>query len=162
METRADEVTDVYGPEGDEFKKRVLSGYGSLAILNALYQNLPPAELRAALLGALSRLPEISLVAEDGELATIERSGKSSERYRARRPPRQHPDVPDVHRGCRTGAYSVMCSEIGEQRDERLECAGPMRLRLLLLIRQLGRRALGSFGLTCGDEDRVVAEAVLA
>ena len=45
-----------------------------LAILNALYQNLPPADLRAALLGALSLLPEISLVAEDGDLATIERT----------------------------------------------------------------------------------------
>ena len=127
VETRAEEVTDVYGPEGEEFLERVLAepstneiavraypagvrtygdesqpidmyrdqydemprdpdallawfdaqtpdGYEGLAILNALYQNLPPADLRGALLGALSRLPEITLVAEDGELATIQRS----------------------------------------------------------------------------------------
>lgn len=127
METRAKEITAVYGPEGDEFLQRVLGepstsessiraypagirqygdvsqpidmyrdqydemprdpadllawfeeqtpgGYAGLAILNALYQNLPPADLRAALLGALSLLPEISLVAEDGDLATIERT----------------------------------------------------------------------------------------
>lgn len=30
--------------------------------------------MRAALLGALSRLPEITLVAEEGDLATIQRS----------------------------------------------------------------------------------------
>ncbi|MFJ5000160.1 hypothetical protein ACIP5T_18555 [Microbacterium sp. NPDC088619] len=127
VETRADEVTGVYGPEGEDFLERVLAepstnedsvqaypagvrtygdvsqpidmyrdqydemprdpdalltwfeaqtpdGYAGLAILNALYQNLPPADLRAALLGALSRLPEFTLVAEDGELATIQRS----------------------------------------------------------------------------------------
>lgn len=126
VETRADEVTDVYGPEGEEFLEGVLAdnpsknsvraypagvrtygdvsqpidmyrdrydemprdpdallawfeeetpgGYEGLAILNALYQNLPPADLRAALLGALSRLPEITLVSEDGDLATIQRA----------------------------------------------------------------------------------------
>lgn len=127
VETRANEITGVYGPDGDEFLQRVLGepstsessvqaypagvrdygdvsqpidmyrdqydemprdpdelltwfeqqrpgGSAGLAILNALYQNLPPADLRAALLGALSLLPEISLVAEDGDLATIERT----------------------------------------------------------------------------------------
>lgn len=126
VETRADEVTGVYGPEGEEFLEGVLAdnpsetsvraypagvrtygdesqpidmyrdrydemprdpdallawfeaetpdGYEGLAILNALYQNLPPADMRAALLGALSRLPEITLVAEEGDLATIQRS----------------------------------------------------------------------------------------
>lgn len=128
VETRADEVTGVYGPEGQDFVGRVLgeqgasreasvsaypagvrtygdlvqpidmyrdqydemprdpaalldwfkaktsNGSAGLAILNALYQNLPPADLRAALLGALSRLPEFTLVAEDGELATIQRA----------------------------------------------------------------------------------------
>lgn len=127
VETRADEVTGVYGPRGEEFLERVLAepstqeasvrsypagirtygeeaqpidsyrdqydemprdpdalldwfeartpgGYVGLAILNALYQNLPPADVRAALLGALSRLPEFTLVGEDGDLATIERA----------------------------------------------------------------------------------------
>lgn len=131
VETRADEVTGVYGPEGQEFLDSVLAeprfdeasvraypagirtygeetqpidlyrdrydemprdpdallawfesqapgGYAGLAILNALYQNLPPADLRAALLGALARLPEISLVAEDGDLATIQRTNADS------------------------------------------------------------------------------------
>ncbi|MDF2559182.1 MAG: hypothetical protein K0R99_628 [Microbacterium sp.] len=127
VETRSDEITGVYGPDGQAFLESVLAepqfdeasvtaypagvrtygeetqtidqyrdqydemprdpdallawfesqtpgGYAGLAILNALHQNLPPADLRAALLGALSRLPEISLVAEDGDLATIERN----------------------------------------------------------------------------------------
>lgn len=127
VETKANEVTGVYGPGGEDFLERVLGepdtsedsvraypagirmygeqaqpidmyrdqydemprdpdallawfeaqtpdGYAGLAILNALYQNLPPADLRAALLGALSRLPEFTLVAEDGELSTIQRS----------------------------------------------------------------------------------------
>lgn len=56
------------------FETQTPDGYAGLAILNALYQNLPPADLRAALLGALARLPEIKLVAEDGDLATIERN----------------------------------------------------------------------------------------
>lgn len=128
VETRTDEITGVYGPEGEEFLQGVLAepstsensvqaypagvrdygdtsqpidmyrdqydemprdpaallawfeeqtpgGYAGLAILNALHQNLPPADVRAALLGALALLPEIALVAEDGDLATIERSG---------------------------------------------------------------------------------------
>lgn len=127
VETKADEVTGVYGPEGEEFLRSVMAepqhgeasvraypagiraygdvtqpldmyrdqydemprdpddlltwfeaqtpdGYAGLAILNALYQNLPPADLRAALLGALARLPEFTLVSEDGDLATIERN----------------------------------------------------------------------------------------
>lgn len=125
MESKADEVTDVYGPGGEEFLQRVMAepstsedsvqaypagiqnygdhsqtidkyrdqydemprdpdallawfetrvpaGYAWLEILNALYQNLPPADLRAGLLGALSLLPDITLVAEDGDLATIQ------------------------------------------------------------------------------------------
>lgn len=132
VETMAEEVTDVYGPEGQKFADSVLrepgatteaqvsaypagvrtygdvkqpidtyrdqynemprdpkallswfqantpDGYAGMAILNALYQNLPPADLRAALLGALSRLPEFTLLAEDGDLATIQRANAES------------------------------------------------------------------------------------
>lgn len=127
VETRADEVTGVYGPDGEEFLQSVRAepsgrgasvqaypagirnfgdesqpidmyrdqyddmprdpdallawfraqtpaGHAGLAILNALHQNLPPADLRAALLGALSLLPEFTLVSENGDLATIQRS----------------------------------------------------------------------------------------
>lgn len=127
VETRADEITGVYGPGGEEFLASVLAepstssdsvraypagirtygdlkqpidmyrdhydemprdpdellawfqssttdGSAGLVILNALYQNLPPADLRAALLGALARLPEFTLVSEDGDFATIQRT----------------------------------------------------------------------------------------
>lgn len=127
VETRADEITGVYGPEGEEFLRSVMAepqfaeatvtaypagirtygeekqaidmyrdqydqmprdpdallswfeertpgGYAGLAILNALYQNLPPADLRAALLGALSRIPNFTLVSEDGDVATIQQA----------------------------------------------------------------------------------------
>jgi hypothetical protein len=56
------------------FESQAPGGYAGLAILNALHQNLPPADVRAALLGALSRLPEITLVSTEGDLATIQRT----------------------------------------------------------------------------------------
>lgn len=60
------------------FAQRSPGGYAGLAILNALYQNLPPADVRAALLGALARVPGFTLVAKDGDVATIERSSEES------------------------------------------------------------------------------------
>lgn len=126
VETKAEVITGVYGPDGEEFLERVKAepiatepsirafpagirtygdekqpidmyrdsydqmprdpdallawfdalapgGYSWLAILNALYENLPPADLRAAMLGALARTSDFTLVSEAGTVATIER-----------------------------------------------------------------------------------------
>lgn len=54
------------------FQATTPGGYAWLAILNALYQNLPPADLRAAMLGALARIDGLTLVSEEGNLATIQ------------------------------------------------------------------------------------------
>lgn len=54
------------------FQAQTPGGYAWLAILNALYQNLPPADLRAAMLGALARIDGLALISEDGHLATIQ------------------------------------------------------------------------------------------
>lgn len=58
----------------DWFQAQTPSGYEGLAILNALDQNLPPANLRAAMLGALARIDGIALVTKEGSLATIQQT----------------------------------------------------------------------------------------
>jgi len=55
---------------------RVQEGeYAWMAILDALYMNLPPADLRAAMLGALAISGDFDLVSVDGNDATIQRTG---------------------------------------------------------------------------------------
>lgn len=60
------------------FEDRTPGGYAAMEILNALYQNLPPADVRAALLGAFALIPGITLTNEEGDLATIEWSRSES------------------------------------------------------------------------------------
>lgn len=49
--------------------------YASMAILDAIYMNLPPADLRAAMLGALAESGDFTLVSADATTATLERRG---------------------------------------------------------------------------------------
>lgn len=125
-ETTAEEITGVYGPDGEEFLRNVkaepstvspgveaipagIETFGDiqqpidlyrdsydemprdpeallawfrthesiqnpqLPILNALYLGLPPADLRAAMLGALARTDGLTLVSQVGNLATVSR-----------------------------------------------------------------------------------------
>ncbi|GAA2540195.1 hypothetical protein GCM10009860_21230 [Microbacterium mitrae] len=55
------------------FRDAAPNGYAGFAIVNALWLNLPPADVRAAMLLALAESGEYALVAQEGDLATLER-----------------------------------------------------------------------------------------
>lgn len=52
-------------------------GYAGFELTNALFQNLPPADVRAAMLGALARVPGYTLVSRDGDLAVLQEASRS-------------------------------------------------------------------------------------
>lgn len=68
----------------------VPEGYESKALLDAIYLNLPPADLRATILEALALIPGFDVVARDGSLATLEAVSESGDGKRI---------VVDVDRG---------------------------------------------------------------
>lgn len=59
------------------FSTRAPESYVGFELTNALFQNLPPADVRAAMLGALARVPGYTLVSRDGDLAVLEEASRS-------------------------------------------------------------------------------------
>ncbi|MFK4788304.1 hypothetical protein [Microbacterium sp. ZW T5_56] len=54
------------------FGTRAPESYVGFELTNALFQNLPPADIRAAMLGALARVPGYTLVSRDGNIAVVQ------------------------------------------------------------------------------------------